>query len=192
MPSLLENENIDAKRIQCENATSPSEKRIMCQEYEMAKQKETGRLALAEGGLAEDPAFAAEPEFLLDEGDLEIEEEMNEPSILDLAPEVLDEEDMDTLNDILDMHPELPRIIDVLSMAEGNMEGHVTGPGDETSDSIPAKLSDGEFVFTAKAVKQLGVDKLQKMMQKAEEDFDSTQTEAGTTEFACGGFVHRK
>ena len=34
-------------------------------------------------------------------------------------------------------------------------------------------LSDGEFVFTAKSVKQLGVDKLRNMMAKAEQDYDN-------------------
>jgi hypothetical protein len=35
-------------------------------------------------------------------------------------------------------------------------QGHINGPGTGTSDSIPALLSDGEFVFTAKAVRNLG------------------------------------
>jgi len=34
--------------------------------------------------------------------------------------------------------------------------GHIEGPGTGTSDSIPAMLSDGEFVLTAKAVKGIG------------------------------------
>lgn len=34
--------------------------------------------------------------------------------------------------------------------------GHLRGPGTGTSDSIPAKLSDGEFVMTAKAVRGAG------------------------------------
>ena len=34
--------------------------------------------------------------------------------------------------------------------------GQISGPGTETSDDIPAMLSDGEFVMTAKAVKALG------------------------------------
>lgn len=34
--------------------------------------------------------------------------------------------------------------------------GKVDGPGTGTSDSIPARLSDGEFVFTAKAVRGAG------------------------------------
>jgi len=34
--------------------------------------------------------------------------------------------------------------------------GHISGPGHGTSDSIPARLSDGEFVMTAKAVRGAG------------------------------------
>ena len=34
--------------------------------------------------------------------------------------------------------------------------GEVTGPGTGTSDSVPARLSDGEFVMTAKAVRGAG------------------------------------
>jgi len=34
--------------------------------------------------------------------------------------------------------------------------GPINGPGTATSDSIPAMLSDGEFVFTAKAVRNFG------------------------------------
>ena len=34
--------------------------------------------------------------------------------------------------------------------------GEIAGPGTGTSDDIPAMLSDGEFVFTAKAVRNMG------------------------------------
>lgn len=34
--------------------------------------------------------------------------------------------------------------------------GESMGPGTGTSDDVPAMLSDGEFVVTAKAVEQLG------------------------------------
>ncbi len=34
--------------------------------------------------------------------------------------------------------------------------GRISGPGTETSDDIPAMLSDGEFVMTAKAVRGAG------------------------------------
>ena len=34
--------------------------------------------------------------------------------------------------------------------------GAISGPGTEKSDDIPAMLSDGEFVMTAKAVRGMG------------------------------------
>ena len=46
--------------------------------------------------------------------------------------------------------------------AGGQMEsfprrtGYIAGPGTETSDDIPAMLSDGEFVMNAKAVRGAG------------------------------------
>ena len=43
--------------------------------------------------------------------------------------------------------------IDPLEAAVG---GEVKGPGTGTSDSVPARLSDGEFVLTAKAVRGAG------------------------------------
>ena len=39
------------------------------------------------------------------------------------------------------------------TLADG---GEVEGPGTGTSDSVPAMLSDGEFVLTAKAVRGAG------------------------------------
>lgn len=41
----------------------------------------------------------------------------------------------------------------IMSAAAG---GEVEGPGTGTSDSVPARLSDGEFVFTAKAIRGAG------------------------------------
>ena len=64
-------------------------------------------------------------------------------------------------------------IIPKLVATEFTDDGEVEGPGTGTSDSIPALLSDGEFVFTAKAVKNIGVDKLRKMMKQAEESYDA-------------------
>ena len=51
---------------------------------------------------------------------------------------------------------------DMLMMAQGGTTefprktGEISGPGTGTSDSIPAMLSDGEFVMTAKAVRGAG------------------------------------
>jgi hypothetical protein len=44
--------------------------------------------------------------------------------------------------------------------------GHISGPGNGTSDSIPARLSDGEFVMTAKAVRGAGSGSRAKGAQK--------------------------
>lgn len=47
----------------------------------------------------------------------------------------------------------------IAALAEGGYprrNGQIDGPGTETSDSIPAMLSDGEFVMTAKAVRGMG------------------------------------
>jgi hypothetical protein len=47
----------------------------------------------------------------------------------------------------------------IASLAEGGYprrNGQISGPGTEKSDSIPAMLSDGEFVMTAKAVRGAG------------------------------------
>jgi len=42
------------------------------------------------------------------------------------------------------------------------MNGDINGPGTETSDEIPAMLSDGEFVMTGRAVRGAGSYELQK------------------------------
>jgi hypothetical protein len=44
--------------------------------------------------------------------------------------------------------------------------GFINGPGTEKSDSIPAMLSDGEFVMTARAVRGLGDGSREKGVRK--------------------------
>lgn len=66
--------------------------------------------------------------------------------------------------------------------AEG---GHVTGPGTGTSDSIPARLSHGEFVMTAKATRAIGVGNLYAMMHQAQ---GSRKAPKGRG-YANGGYV---
>ena len=44
--------------------------------------------------------------------------------------------------------------------------GHVTGPGTGISDSIPARLSDGEYVIPADVVKRKGVEFFDKLLDK--------------------------
>lgn len=85
----------------------------------------------------------------------------------------LSEEEEKVVDDAVEMFPELEGIIPKIVATEFTEDGEVEGPGTGTSDSIPALLSDGEFVFTAKAVKSIGVDKLRKMMKDAEAAYDS-------------------
>ena len=112
-----------------------------------------------------------EDEMPMDE-DMEDEEDYGDmDAIIDTS--ALSEEEEKVLDDAVEMHPELEGIIPKLVATEFTNDGEVEGPGTGTSDSIPALLSDGEFVFTAKAVKNIGVDKLRKMMKKAEQDYDA-------------------
>jgi len=53
--------------------------------------------------------------------------------------------------------------------AEG---GEVDGPGGPKDDLIPAMLSDGEYIMPAEAVKFFGIDRLNKMKQKAMEGME--------------------
>ena len=146
--------------------------------------------AYAEGDIVEDEDMAeAETDMEMmaeeDQGLLEplgmnkepMDEEMEDEDMGDMDAIIdtsaLSEEEEKILDDAVEMHPELEAIIPKIVATEFTDDGEVEGPGTGTSDSIPALLSDGEFVFTAKAVKHLGVDKLRKMMKQAEEAYDA-------------------
>jgi len=139
--------------------------------------------AYAEGDIVEDESLLAPPgmedDMMVAETDMEMEAEdemeddMNYDSILDTS--ALSEEEETVLDEAIEMHPELEAILPKLVATEFTEDELVEGPGDGTSDSIPALLSDGEFVFTAKAVKNIGVDRLRKMMKSAEESYDAGQ-----------------
>lgn len=117
------------------------------------------------------------PEGMNDEMPMDDEEDITDEdlegmdAIIDTS--ALSDEEEQLLDEAVDMHPELEAIIPKLVATEFTDDGEVEGPGTGTSDSIPALLSDGEFVFTAKAVKNIGVDKLRAMMKKAEQDYDA-------------------
>jgi len=106
-----------------------------------------------------------------DEEDITDEDLEGMDAIIDTS--ALSDEEEQLLDEAVEMHPELEAIIPKLVATEFTDDGEVEGPGTGTSDSIPALLSDGEFVFTAKAVKNIGVDKLRAMMKKAEQDYDA-------------------
>jgi len=112
-----------------------------------------------------------EDEIAIDE-DMEEEDDMEGvDAIIDTS--ALSEEEESVLDMAIEMHPELEAILPKLVATEFTEDGEVEGPGTGTSDSIPALLSDGEFVITAKAVKNIGVEKLRQMMEKAESEYDN-------------------
>ncbi len=114
---------------------------------------------------------------------MESDDDMEDGYTKFIMEEALSEEEENMLTSKLEQDEELSmlfdKIIDVAQEFAGS--GPVEGPGSGVSDSIPARLSDGEFVFTAKAVEEIGEDALMSMMKEAEAAADERQG------FAIGG-----
>ena len=102
------------------------------------------------------------------------DDEMEDKYIEYVMDESLDEDEQMYLAGVLNDDPKLSEILDkvIVTASEFSGAGEVDGPGTGVSDSIPARLSDGEFVFTKKATDQLGADNLQRMMDDAERAYD--------------------
>jgi hypothetical protein len=77
----------------------------------------------------------------------------------------------------------------VETASEFSGAGSVEGPGNAVSDSIPARLSDGEFVMTSKAANQIGPDNLQGMMEQAEIEADDEEFRRTAQ---AGGYVQEE
>ena len=105
---------------------------------------------------------------------MESDEEMEENYIDFIMDEALDDDEQDFLMNELRGNDRLSEVFDkVIEVAsEFSGSGPVEGPGSGVSDSIPARLSDGEFVFTAKATEQIGESELMRMMKDAEAQAD--------------------
>ena len=114
------------------------------------------------------------------------DDEMEDDYLDFIVSESLSGQEQQYLMESLEADPQLSSIIDklVLTASEFTGQGEVDGPGTGVSDSIPARLSDGEFVFTRKATDQLGADNLQTMMDDAERAYDG-----GLQKYALGGAV---
>ena len=108
---------------------------------------------------------------------MEPDDEMEDNYLDFIIDEALSEEEEDMLMSKLEQDEQLSmlfdKVIEVASEFAGS--GPVEGPGTGVSDSIPARLSDGEFVFTAKAVEEIGADELMRMMKDAEMRADERQ-----------------
>ena len=111
------------------------------------------------------------------EEDMLPDDEMEDEYLDFILDEALDSEEEDYLMSQLQGNEQLSiifdKVIDVAQEFAGS--GPVEGPGSGVSDSIPARLSDGEFVFTAKAVEEIGADNLMAMMKDAEMKADDRQ-----------------
>jgi len=105
------------------------------------------------------------------------DEKMEDNYVDFLIDEALSDEEEGMLMQELQANPQLSMLFDkVMEVAmEFSGSGPVEGPGSEVSDSIPARLSDGEFVFTAKAVDVLGADNLMLLMKQAEAQAEQRQ-----------------
>ena len=114
----------------------------------------------------------ATPEEL--EGAQEPDSKMEIEYMVFILNESLNQEEQQYLMGILEADPQLSMIFDkvIETASEFSGSGEVQGPGDGISDSIPARLSDGEFVMTQKATEQLGPDNLQTLMDEAERAYD--------------------
>ena len=144
-----------------------------------------GRGVFQEGGSIDDQMKMAmqEPEMMPNEM---MPDEMMENNYTNfIMEEALTEEEEDMLTSKLEQDEELQMLFDkVIDVAqEFTGSGPVDGPGSGVSDSIPARLSDGEFVFTAKATEEIGADELMRMMKDAEANADKRQ------QVAVGGML---
>ena len=139
------------------------------------------RMGYEEGGVA--IMIAPKKEMKKDsmpeeqEEDMLPDDEMEDEYLDFILDEALDNEEEDFLMDALQGNDRLSMIFDkVIDVAqEFAGSGPVEGPGSGVSDSIPARLSDGEFVFTAKAVEEIGAANLMAMMKDAEMKADERQ-----------------
>ena len=116
------------------------------------------------------------------------DEEMESGFVDHVLDESLEPEEQDYLMGALEADPRLSEIFDkvVETASEFTGEGEVEGPGTGVSDSIPARLSDGEFVMTQKATNQIGAENLQSLMDEAERAYEGGLQRM---EYAFGGTV---
>jgi len=137
--------------------------------------QEGGTLMMPEEGMPVDTYDNIPPEEMDEALASQLPDNQMEESYIDyILDESLDDSEQEYLADALQKDPRLEGILDkvMITASEFSGAGEVEGPGTGVSDSIPARLSDGEFVFTRKATDQLGADNLQVMMDDAERAYD--------------------
>ena len=140
--------------------------------------KKSAPEVVARMGYEEGGSIDNQMKMALNEPDMLPDEVMEDNYIEFIMAEALSEKEEDMLTSKLEQDEQLAmlfdKVVDVAQEFAGS--GPVEGPGSGVSDSIPARLSDGEFVFTAKAVEEIGADNLMSMMKDAEAKADERQT----------------
>jgi len=146
-----------------------------------------GKMKYAEGSMLMPPEMEAQQDMPVDtydnippdemaaaEASQLPDEEMESNYLTYVLNESLEPQDQEYLMSVLEGDERLSGIFDKVMDVAGEFsgEGKVDGPGTGVSDSIPARLSDGEFVVTEKATDEIGADNLQKMMDEAEQAYD--------------------
>tara|TARA_R100000908_G_scaffold57338_1_gene33061 strand:- start:48 stop:1091 length:1044 start_codon:yes stop_codon:yes gene_type:complete len=160
-------------------------------EYNMdeAAKKHKNRILLAEGGeMDSQMTMMMMPTEETEEMDVLPDNQMEDQHLDFIINESLDNEEEMYLMEQLQADERLSMIFDKImdTATEFSGSGPVEGLGSGVSDSIPARLSDGEFVMTAKATDEIGADNLERMMKDAEEASDNRQR------VAMGGEIEKK
>ena len=140
-----------------------------------AQESQKERTQKAEGGMPVDTYPNIPPEEMAAVEASQLPDQQMEDEFIDyVLNEALQPEEQTYLMNALEGDPQLSMIFDkvVGTASEFTGSGEVEGPGTGVSDSIPARLSDGEFVMTRKATDQIGADRLQRMMDEAERAYD--------------------
>ena len=188
----------DIKRMDEQHAQDEMDRK-MNEGYNRSRKSMGGKMKYAEGSMLMPPEMEMEEDMPVDTYDNIPEDEMAaaessqlpddamEDSYLEFVlTESLEADDQEYLMSVLETDERLSSIFDKVMDVAGEFsgEGEVDGPGTGVSDSIPARLSDGEFVFTKKATDQMGADQLQTMMDEAEKAYDG-----GLMKKAFGGLT---
>jgi hypothetical protein len=112
---------------------------------------------LADGGEVEEASLLAP-----DPGMSEIDQLTIEDPFLPIMDVIGEENYME----LLQAMGEYPVVARIAEMAMKTSDGYVEGEGGPTDDLVPARLSDGEFVFSAEAVQAIGLDTLEDLHEK--------------------------
>jgi actin-related protein len=197
----------NAYKQEMEAAESPEEQKRIQQNFQEQTQnvdqevkmnvfKEEDRTMKAEGSLLVPPEMGMEKEMPVDTftpeeqamaGESQVPDDQMEDDYMGfMLDKSLDETEQEYLMGALESDPRLSEIFDkvIMTASEFSGAGEVEGPGTGVSDSIPARLSDGEFVITEEATSEIGADNLQTMMDDAER-----KASGGKVGYAEGGLL---